>query len=223
MEAIMYISRADEACQSYPAIFWGLWMRGIFRLGALAAAVFAIGTSVAQAAAVFTFSQQGSDVVGVLSGTLSLKNADFVAKTASYDPSIYSATAQLNASTTQCCALTAAIYSASGPSSFGNGSVFLGTATGSSLFELKDDSITLPVNYSGEALDNTLTLANETIAGLGITPGSYVYTLAGSGDTVTLLFSAAPGVPEPATWGMMLLGFFGLGAMVRRRSVALAT
>jgi len=29
-------------------------------------------------------------------------------------------------------------------------------------------------------------------------------------------------VPEPATWAMMILGFFGLGAMVRRRKAALA-
>jgi hypothetical protein len=33
-------------------------------------------------------------------------------------------------------------------------------------------------------------------------------------SNVTLM----PGVPEPATWGMMLLGFFGLGAIIRRRS-----
>jgi len=26
-----------------------------------------------------------------------------------------------------------------------------------------------------------------------------------------------PGVPEPATWAMMLIGFFGLGALLRRR------
>jgi hypothetical protein len=30
------------------------------------------------------------------------------------------------------------------------------------------------------------------------------------------------GVPEPATWAMMILGFFGLGASVRRRREALA-
>jgi len=29
-------------------------------------------------------------------------------------------------------------------------------------------------------------------------------------------------VPEPATWGMMLIGFFGLGAMLRRRPTAQA-
>lgn len=30
------------------------------------------------------------------------------------------------------------------------------------------------------------------------------------------------GVPEPATWAMMLIGFFGMGSMVRRRKTALA-
>lgn len=36
--------------------------------------------------------------------------------------------------------------------------------------------------------------------------------------------SAAMGlaVPEPSTWAMMLMGFFGLGAMLRRRQAALA-
>lgn len=32
----------------------------------------------------------------------------------------------------------------------------------------------------------------------------------------------AMAVPEPATWAMMILGFFGLGSMVRRRKAALA-
>jgi hypothetical protein len=33
---------------------------------------------------------------------------------------------------------------------------------------------------------------------------------------------SGPGVPEPATWAMMLTGFFGLGAMIRRRRMAVA-
>ena len=32
-----------------------------------------------------------------------------------------------------------------------------------------------------------------------------------------LEFDAVPSVPEPATWGMMLLGFLGLGTAIRRR------
>lgn len=31
------------------------------------------------------------------------------------------------------------------------------------------------------------------------------------------VFGPGPGVPEPATWAMMLMGFCGLGAMLRRR------
>ncbi len=31
----------------------------------------------------------------------------------------------------------------------------------------------------------------------------------------------APGVPEPTTWAMMLVGFGGLGCLLRRRRVAL--
>ncbi len=32
----------------------------------------------------------------------------------------------------------------------------------------------------------------------------------------------APGVPEPGVWAMLLIGFFGAGTMLRRRTVALA-
>jgi PEP-CTERM motif len=41
-------------------------------------------------------------------------------------------------------------------------------------------------------------------------------------DLIVSNVSLVSSVPEPATWGMMLLGFFGLGAMVRRRSTAAA-
>ncbi len=34
--------------------------------------------------------------------------------------------------------------------------------------------------------------------------------------------SLLAGVPEPATWGLMLVGFFGLGSALRRRRAALA-
>jgi hypothetical protein len=42
-------------------------------------------------------------------------------------------------------------------------------------------------------------------------------------DDVSITGAAVPaGVPEPATWAMMILGFFGAGAMVRRRYAAFA-
>jgi hypothetical protein len=39
--------------------------------------------------------------------------------------------------------------------------------------------------------------------------------------TATLVAGGAPGVPEPAAWTLMLLGFGGAGAMLRRRRAAL--
>ncbi len=59
-----------------------------------------------------------------------------------------------------------------------------------------------------------------TFAGLGF---GYVQRDGGAGyyanlspNSVSILGSAVP-VPEPATWATMILGFFGLGAALRRR------
>jgi hypothetical protein len=57
--------------------------------------------------------------------------------------------------------------------------------------------------------------------------GTYAFTLAygetaGGPAVLHLDLNNAPlgGVPEPATWGLMLVGFGGLGAMMRRRRSA---
>jgi hypothetical protein len=54
-------------------------------------------------------------------------------------------------------------------------------------------------------------------------PGSYAFTITGDGAGglpagfgVRLDSAVSPGVPEPATWGLMLVGFGGLGALMRR-------
>lgn len=47
--------------------------------------------------------------------------------------------------------------------------------------------------------------------------GSSVYA-----DNFTFTSAAGPGVPEPATWMMMLAGFFGLGAALRRARLTYA-
>lgn len=47
-----------------------------------------------------------------------------------------------------------------------------------------------------------------------------ILVVSGSDNTLSAAMGLA--VPEPSTWAMMLLGFFGLGAMLRRRPAALA-
>jgi hypothetical protein len=51
--------------------------------------------------------------------------------------------------------------------------------------------------------------------------GNGVLLTVSTRSPVTVFFSQTA-VPEPATWAMMLGGFFGLGAILRRRRAALA-
>jgi hypothetical protein len=44
-----------------------------------------------------------------------------------------------------------------------------------------------------------------------------------SQGTITISDGSTPGVPEPATWGLMIMGFGGAGAALRRRRMAGAT
>lgn len=62
--------------------------------------------------------------------------------------------------------------------------------------------------------------------------GHTYQTLADANDKVYTIYNGAnqsfaigwpiEGVPEPTAWGLMLTGFFGLGALLRRRKAALA-
>jgi hypothetical protein len=58
---------------------------------------------------------------------------------------------------------------------------------------------------------------------VGIDPLTFM-SLADSGTLTFSASSVTPGVPEPSTWAMMLVGFAGLGFAFRRsrRKVAMA-
>ena len=80
-------------------------------------------------------------------------------------------------------------------------------------------------NSAGETFSQTLTQLNGSNIFNIVAPPGTIYTSAtftstggGFADLKQLRVTLAPGaVPEPATWGMMLLGFAGIGVAMRRR------
>jgi hypothetical protein len=166
---------------------------------------------------VININQVGSDVVAVGSGTLTTSNragsgvdgAGFIEADSAY---IAFGTGSIDV-----------YYLVSGPANFGTGSFVVASSTSGDVFGLLGYDLLVPVGYvSGTLLSGIDTFNNATFSSLGLTLGTYVYTLNG-GDTVTVQIGVSA-VPEPSTWAMMILGFTGLGFMAyRRKSAALAT
>jgi hypothetical protein len=84
-----------------------------------------------------------------------------------------------------------------------------------------------------QALDFTVTSTHTLTLGSGLQNGTttppifLVVDIAGYNSSNQLINTGRVGatltaVPEPATWGLMILGFGGVGAMMRRRRMAIA-
>lgn len=103
---------------------------------------------------------------------------------------------------------------------FGTGSFAVATSGSGDNFgvDASGGRLFLPIKYvSGAALNSTTTFANATFNSLGLRADSYVFK-AGV-DTVTVNIGSptvTAGVPEPATWAMMIAGFGAIGFAMRR-------
>ena len=108
---------------------------------------------------------------------------------------------------------------------YGASNAVLGSLT------LVNDGSMLPPGYAGGTFPPPgtfplpgifvgFTSAGNDIFGIGIGPGLATNDSFAIDD---LRWSAASsGAPEPATWGLIILGFGGAGAMLRRRRTAIA-
>jgi hypothetical protein len=109
----------------------------------------------------------------------------------------------------------------SGPTNFGSHVITrTSSATGDIIgIEGGLGEIDVPAGYvSGSALSGSMTLDNKTIAGMGMTSGTYTWTWGSGADADSLTVNIAS-VPEPSTLvlaGAALLA--GLGMRVRRRN-----
>jgi hypothetical protein len=109
----------------------------------------------------------------------------------------------------------------SGPTSFGSGSVTFASSGSGDAVAIEDGTtlFVLQSYLSGTALSDSDTFNNATFAGLGVTPGTYVWTW-GTGlpnQNFTLVIGAA-GVPDGGST-VSLLGFALVGLAGLRRKL----
>jgi hypothetical protein len=178
----------------------------------------------ANAAFIMTINQVGADVVVAGSGAIDTTDLGSLGDGFSI-PGSFMAPFQATATTVGTTSTTAqGWFGLVGPASFGDGGFAFADSGDGDLVGLVGDSGTtlggylyLPEDYSsGHSLSDSSTYDNASLATLGLTPGTYVYTW-GSGVDADTFTVEIGGVPEASTWAMMLFGFGGLGfAAVRR-------
>ena len=179
------------------------------------AAVTALMSGTAHAAITFTIQEVGSGVT--IAGTGSFITAGLKKETVvDGDAGIRSTEVGfINIGNT---AGEAVYYGLTGPAGFGDGPfVAPSSSSGTGVGFSAGIYLLLDSNYvSGSAISSFSRYDNESLRSLGLTAGEYTYSLNGDTVSVTVL-PAAPGIPEPATWAMMLGGFGAIGLGMRRR------
>lgn len=98
---------------------------------------------------------------------------------------------------------------------------FQPSADGFWVYKADIGSVTLPSNAG--ASDSSLLTLNQDL-GLGSYVTAFIHdgrTWDATANSGAILQDGPPGVPEPATWAMMIMGFGAAGVALRRRKPAL--
>jgi len=178
----------------------------------------------AEAAFTITMREVGSDVVATGSG--SINTAGFTSSTSSSFHGMVLPSAWIVVAPTSTMMVTA-YQPLTGPTSIGPGTTQVNASSGSgdgAGVDFSSGGIGVPQGYvSGAPLSGTSLWNGTTLAGLGVTPGTYVWSW-GSGenaDSFTLIVQQPTvGVPTLSQWGLMtmlaLVGLAGLHALRRQ-------
>ena len=175
-----------------------------------------MAATTANAAVTVNFNQVGADVVVTATGTFDTSLSPNVGSSSTIGQYIYPSSQFFGLGTQG----STNFYHSTGPA-FLSGSTQsnFNTTSGTTMFLNGAASV---YGLSSSYVNNSAILAtgvilNNTLAGIGAITGSYIQTI--GGNTVTINVGQAAAVPEPATWGLMVLGFGMIGAAARSRKV----
>ena len=167
-----------------------------------------------------TIEQVGPNVVATGTGAINLTGLSFFNPGSVGTASVWPVTGRISMSSMS--GGNADTYIGfTGPSSFGGGDVALANFSSGDVFAFDLDAMFLPSGYvSGNPLSDMAIYFTATVASLGLTPGTYVWTW-GTGlenQNVTLQIGPA-GVPDGGTT-VSLLGCALLGLAAFRRKLS---
>jgi len=209
--------------------------RGVFRVHAprscraglfpaLLACLVAVGAAAPARAGVVIVPQTNDDgwIEFSWSGSLDLTGASSYGQVGGMALSVFPAVGFLTMASTDVFNTQWAVTGV-GAGPFGSGTLYQdgynvsANTTGNASFSVSN-SVTLPTSYvSGSPLQGILTFTGVTYADMQFIPGTYTWTLLGSGDTVVMEIAAVPEI-DPAGMGSVLaLVTGGLGLIERRR------
>jgi PEP-CTERM motif len=201
-------------------------MQSKVALAAVAAAVLGLGVS-SQANAAYTvdISQVGPNVVATSGGTYNWEITGFLGFADPLIVGIDPSTGYLGIGDDGTAGPPTGYADyfgpVSGPSSFGPGGFTAADSTSGYTGGISGGAgeVLVPPGYGNSAYTTpgVTTWLNASIASLGLTPGTYVWTWGNTDIRDTFTLNIAGSVPEPATWTMLLLGFGALGSAMRSR------
>jgi hypothetical protein len=177
----------------------------------------------ARANVVVTATQVGSDVVFTGGGTLDLTGMTF--KQSGTDPGGAINPTEATILMGPLSATDDVYAGLTGPANFGSGLGIFASSESGAFFGISNLNgvVGVPAGYtSGSIVSATDTYTGQTFASLGMTPGTYVWTLP-STDTFTLQIgpTVTTAVPTPmaASAGLTLLAGLGLWKLRRRSAI----
>ena len=185
----------------------------------IAALAFALLSLPAAAAVVIDVSETAGDTTFLFQGTLQTNTATIIAPSTSFDvANVFAPNSQI-ASMPDLVPID--LFSVTGPASpFAAATVlpFNATSRTGDLFAITGSDLALAQTYaSGSFLSGSLVFQGATFADLGLIDGTYVWTLGGSDDTVTMTIDTSV-IPLPPGLALALAGLGALTVLRRRKS-----